>query len=83
MGSACNFSVTGEVNFNVSSTGYFTFDFASDGYDNEVGGGTTYEYARIGITTTVNGTKSGTEIVVVPTTTVKHVGIGMSAVDLD
>ncbi len=73
-------SVTGEVNFNVSSTGYFTFDFARDGYDNVVGGGTTYtEYARIGITTTVNGTKSGTEIVVVPTTTVKHVGIGMSA----
>tara|TARA_A100000171_G_scaffold35251_1_gene33774 strand:+ start:4080 stop:6428 length:2349 start_codon:yes stop_codon:yes gene_type:complete len=69
-------SVTGNLNLNVSSTGYFTADFEKDGY---VGGGSTYtEYARVGITTTVNGTKSGTEIVVVPTNTVKHVGIGMS-----
>ena len=70
-------SVTGNLNLNVSSTGYFTVDFEKDGY---VGGGSTYtEYARVGITTTVSGTKSGTEIVVVPTNTVKHVGIGMSA----
>ena len=70
-------SVTGNLNLNVSSTGYFTVDFEKDGY---VGGGSTYtEYARVGITTTVSGTKSGTEIVVVPTNTLKHVGIGMSA----
>ena len=69
-------SVTGNLNLNVSSTGYFTVDFEKDGY---VGGGSTYtEYARVGITTTVSGTKSGTEIVQVPVNTVKHVGIGMS-----
>ena len=72
-------TVSGQVDFTVSSTGYFTADFQQEGYeennDNEqtvtsigaVGSGKTFaEHIRIGITTSISGISStgGNSIIV-------------------
>ena len=64
-------TVTGIVNFNTSSTGYFTVDFNKEGYDEDnnknqtgasisaVGAGNTYtEHVRIGLSRTISGISS-------------------------
>ena len=72
-------TISGQVDFTVSSTGYFTADFQQEGYeennDNEqtvtsigaVGSGKTFaEHIRIGITTSISGISStgGNSIIV-------------------
>jgi hypothetical protein len=44
----------------------------------ETGSGTYTEYSRVGLTTTITGTTSGTNIVTVPTANTVNIGIGMS-----
>ena len=64
-------TITGKVNFNTSSTGYFTVDFQQVGYEEDnnsdqtnasktaVGTGNTYtEHVRIGINTSIAGISS-------------------------
>ena len=64
-------TVTGTVNFNTSSTGYFTVDFNKEGYDEDnnknqtgasisaVGAGNTYTgHVRIGLSRTISGISS-------------------------
>jgi len=58
-------TITGKVNFNTSSTGYFTVDFQQVGYEENnnsqiisSGIGTYTEHARIGISTSISGISS-------------------------
>ena len=64
-------TITGKVNFQTSSTGYFTVDFNKEGYDEDndknqtsasisaVGAGNTYtEHVRIGLSTSISGISS-------------------------
>ena len=64
-------TITGTVNFNTSSTGYFTVDFNKEGYEEDndknqtnasktaVGAGNTYtEHVRIGLSTSISGISS-------------------------
>ena len=64
-------TITGTVNFDTSSTGYFTVDFNKEGYDEDnnknqtgasisaVGAGNTYtEHVRIGLSRTISGISS-------------------------
>ncbi len=64
-------TISGSVEFNVSSTGYFTADFQQEGYEEDndsaqtiasvgaVGSGKTFaEHARVGITTSISGISS-------------------------
>ena len=64
-------TITGTVNFQTSSTGYFTVDFNKEGYEEDnnkdqtgasigaVGAGNTYtEHVRIGLSTSISGISS-------------------------
>ena len=67
---------TGIHAFSANSTLGFTADFETEGYTSGVG--TYTEYSRVGLTTTITGTTSGTNIVTVPAANTVNVGIGMS-----
>ena len=81
--------ITGKTRFRVSSTGLYTFDFATDGYFEDddkkqtaasvsAGVETYTSYARVGMTTTIAATGSvGNEITIAVNRT-QTVGIGMS-----
>ena len=83
--------ITGKSIFNVSSTGFFTVDFAKEGYfeDNDkvqtpasqstIGVGQTYtNYARIGLSTTVTATGGIGNTMAVPVNRIPTIGIGMT-----
>ena len=89
-------TISGTVQFEVSSTGYFTADFQQEGYeendDNEqtvtsigaVGSGKTFaEHARIGISTFIPGISGSGNAIVVNSSNLEKmntIGIGMSVV---
>ena len=83
--------MTGRSTFSVSSTGFFTMDFAKEGYfedDNKVqtpasqsaiGVGQTYtNYLRVGVSTVVTGTGGVGNEITIPTNRVPTIGIGMT-----
>ena len=83
--------MTGRSTFSVSSTGFFTMDFAKEGYfedDNKVqtpasqatiGVGQTYtNYFRVGVSTVVTGTGGVGNQITIPTNRVPTIGIGMT-----
>ncbi len=83
--------MTGRATFSVSSTGFFTMDFAKEGYfeDNNkvqtpesqstIGVGQTYtNYMRVGLTTTVTATGGIGNTMAVPVNRIPTIGIGMT-----
>ena len=83
--------MTGRSTFSVSSTGFFTMDFAKEGYfetDDKVqtpssqatiGVGQTYtNYFRVGVSTVVTGTGGVGNQITIPTNRVPTIGIGMT-----
>ena len=83
--------MTGRSTFSVSSTGFFTMDFAKEGYfeDNNkvqtpasqatIGVGQTYtNYFRVGVSTVVTGTGGVGNQITIPTNRVPTIGIGMT-----
>ena len=86
--------ITGTVDFHISSTGYFTFDFQQVGYlennDGEIispsGIGTYTEHARVGVSTVISGISStsiANQIVVSGAANIEKmntIGIGMTVV---
>ena len=84
--------MTGTTEFSISSTGFYTLDFATDGYfenDNREqtpasvsAGVTTYtSYARVGITTTIAATGNigiSSNTITIAVSRTPNVGIGMS-----
>ena len=83
---------TGTHTFTITSTGYSTFDFNLDGYEEDndkiqtpssisaVGAGKTYkEWSRVGVTTTIlgSGSANGNQITIAADKS-KTIGIGMS-----
>ena len=85
-------TITGKVNFNTSSTGYFTVDFQQVGYEENnnsqiisSGIGTYTEHARIGISTSIAGISStgSNEITVSGAANLEKmntIGVGMTVV---
>tara|TARA_A100001011_G_scaffold43741_1_gene41074 strand:+ start:1228 stop:3684 length:2457 start_codon:yes stop_codon:yes gene_type:complete len=80
---------TGTTEFTINSTGFYTFDFATEGYfenDNReqtpasvsAGVATYTSYARVGITTTIAATGSTGNAITIATNRIPTVGIGMS-----
>ena len=83
--------ITGKSILDVSSTGFFTMDFAKEGYfeDNDkvqtpasqsaIGLGQTYtNYSRVGLTTTIAATGSLGNEITIAVNRIPTVGIGMS-----
>ena len=81
--------ITGKTVFRVSSTGFYTFDFATDGYfeDNNknqtpasvsAGVETYTSYARVGMTTTIAATGNVGNVITIAVNKTQTVGIGMS-----
>ena len=81
---------TGQVEFVVESTGYFTMDFNTSGYEEDndknivsPGIGTYTEYARIGISRSISGINgsAGTNEITIPNSNLgkmNNIGIGMT-----
>ena len=81
---------TGQVQFVVESTGYFTMDFNTSGYEEDndknivsPGIGTYTEYARIGISRSISGINgsAGTNEITIPNSNLgkmNNIGIGMT-----
>ena len=82
---------TGRSIFSVSSTGFFTMDFAKEGYfenndkvqtpesQSTIGVGQTYtNYFRVGVSTVVTGTGGVGNQITIPTNRVPTIGIGMT-----
>ena len=82
---------TGRSTFSVSSTGFFTMDFAKEGYfegndkkqtpasQSTIGVGQTYtNYFRVGVSTVVTGTGGVGNQITIPTNRVPTIGIGMT-----
>ena len=68
---------TGVHQFFVDSSLSYTFDFETEGYSGS-GIGTYVEYARVGLTTTITATTTAPNLVTVPLSNIKNVGLGMS-----
>ena len=85
-------TLTGPHTFTVDTSGYITFDFNKDGYEEDndkvqtqasvlaVGAGNTYtEWARVGVTTTILGSaNASTNTITIAADKSKNIGIGMS-----
>ena len=81
---------TGQVEFVIESTGYFTMDFNTSGYEEDndknivsPGIGTYTEYARIGISRSISGINgsAGTNEITIPNSNLgkmNNIGIGMT-----
>ncbi len=82
---------TGRTTFSVSSTGFFTMDFAKEGYfetndkvqtpasQSTIGVGQTYtNYMRVGVSTVVTGTGGIGNTMAVPVNRIPTIGIGMT-----
>ena len=82
---------TGRATFSVSSTGFFTMDFAKEGYfenndkvqtsasQSTIGAGQTYtNYFRVGVSTVVTGTGGVGNQITIPTNRTPTIGIGMT-----
>ena len=83
--------MTGRATFSVSSTGFFTMDFAKEGYfennnkvqtpesQSTIGVGQTYtNYMRVGLTTTVTATGGIGNTMAVPVNRIPTIGVGMT-----
>jgi len=83
--------MTGLTGFSVSSTGFYTVDFAKEGYfetdekvqtpasQSTIGVGQTYtNYARVGLTTVVTATGGIGNTMAVPVNRVPTIGVGMT-----
>ena len=89
-------TISGAVQFNVSSTGYFTVDFQQEGYEEDddnaqttasvgaVGTAKTFkEQVRVGITTSISGISGSANAIVVSSSNLEKmntIGVGMSVV---